>query len=467
MALEHLGFGPCYHMRTAITEYPHDCAMWLEAFRAKYDGIGTFGKEQWDQLLGNHRAVCDLPAVAFGRELMEAYPDAKVILTNRDVDSWHTSCAKTLLQARRYWLHEILQYLDWMTALVHPLRKKYWRCLFGDDFSKNGRAAMLAHYAEIRSIAAKTDREILEVSMGDGWEPLCHFLGTEVPDRPYPQENQGPGWILKMRQRACQRAMAAAYKFFWCGLSISIAGLAVWLAHSSFCVGIRPALQKALRPSLLFAWIQAGVRRRLAITDSTLLPRLVMAIHREPVEDLSSTGLTAHVDTISLPALENGDAVEASRLLDACCTSGFFYLDLSSVNPDLSKAVHDIYQLEEDLFHLPEAELMKFDIDLPKNGILGITGEKDFSRPPLVDEYLSALRTFTSAINTAIVVILTSLSRSMKLAPSSSFETMHNTHRPSPHLIRLLKSPNPEPRKRVLAMGLPAAKGDNRDRERR
>lgn len=53
-ALEELGFGPCYHMRTAMNQYPRDCAMWLEAFEAKYDGRGTFEKKQWDQLLGNY-----------------------------------------------------------------------------------------------------------------------------------------------------------------------------------------------------------------------------------------------------------------------------------------------------------------------------------------------------------------------------------------------------------------------------
>ena len=53
-ALEQLGFGPCYHMRTTMNEYPRDCTMWIEAFQAKYDGVGKFEKEQWDQLLGNY-----------------------------------------------------------------------------------------------------------------------------------------------------------------------------------------------------------------------------------------------------------------------------------------------------------------------------------------------------------------------------------------------------------------------------
>jgi hypothetical protein len=63
--------------------------MWQDAFAAKFDGEGEFGREQWDQLLGHCQAVCDWPAVAFAKELIEAYPDAKVLITTRDVDSWH------------------------------------------------------------------------------------------------------------------------------------------------------------------------------------------------------------------------------------------------------------------------------------------------------------------------------------------------------------------------------------------
>lgn len=76
-------------MRAASTESPRDCLMWMRAIRAKWDGEGEFGKPEWDQLLGHCQAVCDLPAAAFAPELIAAYPNAKVILTNRDVDSWH------------------------------------------------------------------------------------------------------------------------------------------------------------------------------------------------------------------------------------------------------------------------------------------------------------------------------------------------------------------------------------------
>lgn len=88
-ALERLGYVKCYHMMAASVENPPDCLMWHDALLAKYDGVGEFGRKEWDQLLGDCQAVCDWPACAFAKELIEAYPNAKVILTTRDVDSWH------------------------------------------------------------------------------------------------------------------------------------------------------------------------------------------------------------------------------------------------------------------------------------------------------------------------------------------------------------------------------------------
>ena len=76
-------------MMSASVENPPDCLMWQDALAAKFDGKGQFGREEWDALLGHCQAVSDWPAVAFAPELIAAYPEAKVILTTRDVDSWH------------------------------------------------------------------------------------------------------------------------------------------------------------------------------------------------------------------------------------------------------------------------------------------------------------------------------------------------------------------------------------------
>jgi len=52
-ALQILGYEDTYHMANCSGKYPRDCEMWIEALEAKYDGKGTFGLEQWDQLLGH------------------------------------------------------------------------------------------------------------------------------------------------------------------------------------------------------------------------------------------------------------------------------------------------------------------------------------------------------------------------------------------------------------------------------
>ena len=159
---------------------------------------------------------------------MAAYPSAKIILTNRDVHSWHKSCSQSILQARRYWVHEVLQYFDWVTALVHPLRKKYWQCLFADDFEANGEAAMRAHYAEVRHLAQQQGREVLEMELNSAWEPLCTFLDKQVPATPYPRMNDGSNWELKMRERARLRVKAAVSKFMLIALPVVLACYGVW-----------------------------------------------------------------------------------------------------------------------------------------------------------------------------------------------------------------------------------------------
>jgi hypothetical protein len=53
MLMIFLGYEDTYHMMSASVENPLDCLMWQRAFEAKYDGIGTFGREEWDSLLGH------------------------------------------------------------------------------------------------------------------------------------------------------------------------------------------------------------------------------------------------------------------------------------------------------------------------------------------------------------------------------------------------------------------------------
>ena len=155
------------------------------------------------------------------------------------MNSWHKSCERTLLQARTYWFHGVLKYFDWVTGLVHRLRVKYWQCLFADNFEANGKASMRAHYSEIRNLAQQREAKILEFNLGDEWEHLCEFLNVDIPDHPYPRENEGGNWILKMKERARMRAKAAACKFLRLSLPITIFSLGVWCTREKFSLSFK------------------------------------------------------------------------------------------------------------------------------------------------------------------------------------------------------------------------------------
>lgn len=43
------------------------------------------------------------------------------------------------------------------------------------------------YHAYVRTVVPK--EKLLEMRLGDGWEPLCEFLGVPVPDQPFPRAN--------------------------------------------------------------------------------------------------------------------------------------------------------------------------------------------------------------------------------------------------------------------------------------
>ena len=75
VALEMLGFGPCYHMVNVLTDLP------LPEHWERGDGRGP---ADWDAIFGEHESTVDWPGSFFYRELADAYPEAKVVLSVRD-----------------------------------------------------------------------------------------------------------------------------------------------------------------------------------------------------------------------------------------------------------------------------------------------------------------------------------------------------------------------------------------------
>ena len=94
-ALERLGFAPCEHMIN-VMENPERFLLWQAALEQKERG----GAIDWDPLFAGYSATVDWPGAFFWRELANANPRAKVILTVRDPDRWYDSVRQTIYRAR-------------------------------------------------------------------------------------------------------------------------------------------------------------------------------------------------------------------------------------------------------------------------------------------------------------------------------------------------------------------------------
>ena len=114
-ALELIGYKPSYHGFTALSNPDHLTA-WTAALEAKYHNNGKlFTRQDWDRLLAYHGAVTDSPCICFAEELINAYPEAKVVLVERDVDTWYESFEE-LITAYYLPITSALQVLDPQSA---------------------------------------------------------------------------------------------------------------------------------------------------------------------------------------------------------------------------------------------------------------------------------------------------------------------------------------------------------------
>lgn len=191
-ALTILNYPNPYHF-SAMYDRPIDSDLWMQAINAKYHGIGPPpDRVLFDQLLGDSGGVTDAPCILFWRELVELYPDAKVVLVERDEEKWYVIWMNFCKSAyaKPIWL---LSKLDpWYLGRIVRVGLATTTTLAGfsptyEAAAVRSRDAYRHHYADVRVLVPK-DR-LLEYRIGDGWEPLCKFLGKEVPSVPFPHEN--------------------------------------------------------------------------------------------------------------------------------------------------------------------------------------------------------------------------------------------------------------------------------------
>lgn len=180
-ALERLGFGPCYHMVEVMRGDESKARI------DQWDAITSGETPDWDRVFDGFAATVDWPACNYYRELMTAWPDAKVILTCRDdADRWFASTQATIFANADH-----PPFVAWLTSAV-----------LGADL--HNREACIAAYKDYNDgvIAYVPPENLLVFRPDDGWDPLCAFLGVATPQEPFPHVNTTMQFRAVMAARA-------------------------------------------------------------------------------------------------------------------------------------------------------------------------------------------------------------------------------------------------------------------------
>jgi hypothetical protein len=209
VALEHLGFSKCHHMREVFGS-SRQVDGWLAA---------SHGEDvDWDDLFAGFQASCDWPSSAYWERLAENYPESKVILTWRDPDAWYKSTDSTI-----YRVTSALP--GWLVALVPQVRRAsemvnrtVWDGVFDGRFEDREHALQVYRENTERVKRTIPPERLLVFEAKDGWEPLCAFLGVTTPDEPYPHTNEA---------KVIRRAIVGLRVLRWLPLALALAIAAI------------------------------------------------------------------------------------------------------------------------------------------------------------------------------------------------------------------------------------------------
>ncbi|KAI2627123.1 P-loop containing nucleoside triphosphate hydrolase protein [Xylaria nigripes] len=192
LAIGKLLNGPFFHGGTQILKREDAyCRKWIEVYEAKEQG----DRERLMRLLGEVTAgfvgVGDLPAVDFVPELMELYPQAKVVLVERDPDSWLQSVMVVDKAVRMKWLPYFLWVVPgwrWFPSFVRKFGQSANRITTSDPKGNTNPKLFFMKWNKMVKEMVPPEK-LLVMDLKEGWDPLCKFLDLPVPNEPLPRVN--------------------------------------------------------------------------------------------------------------------------------------------------------------------------------------------------------------------------------------------------------------------------------------
>lgn len=176
-ALGVLGLGPCHHM-LEVMENPKQLSYWK--------AIAAGEQVNWAEVFEGYNSQVDWPGAHVWYETSIAFPDARVIHTERPEDVWWNSFNGTI--GKFFANYTDLELPPHIADVADTMSGWFLNQAF-DDFTD--RDSVIAAYRLNNQKVRDTipaDR-LLVFNVADGWEPLCRFLELPVPDTAFPHRH--------------------------------------------------------------------------------------------------------------------------------------------------------------------------------------------------------------------------------------------------------------------------------------
>ncbi|KAH7385284.1 hypothetical protein DE146DRAFT_666675 [Phaeosphaeria sp. MPI-PUGE-AT-0046c] len=231
-ALRTLSYTPFHSSSMDTPASAHLYPYWTEALSAYHYGTcKPYNRADYDKLFAGFDASCNLPGTFVWKDLIDAYPDAKIILTTRPVDEWVAAMDKVIDAFRTRSKSPIAEFV----ANLNPRTKAWWQHrkfqhgLRTHLCPRGEREAYVQHYDAVRKYVDAEN--LLEFNPEMGWEPLCEFLGMQVPETEFPVEGD------EEAERAVEEAMGgwgwekrfgSVVSTVGTGVGLAVAGAVGW-----------------------------------------------------------------------------------------------------------------------------------------------------------------------------------------------------------------------------------------------
>jgi hypothetical protein len=187
---------------------------------ATYNGKG-FSRAEWDEVFGEYDAVSDIASLN-AKSLIQAYPDAKVILVERDIEKWYTSVLPIFERATNPRYRKLGIKVGDLAGMgsaraSFKMHQGWTGAPTPETTVEYLKSAYVRHNKYIRENVPSD--QLLDFQLTQGWEPLCQFLGKDVPDVPFPHVNdtaeynaRGKKLQKKMMSRALRNLVFPCFK---------------------------------------------------------------------------------------------------------------------------------------------------------------------------------------------------------------------------------------------------------------